>query len=118
LLGLALGGTTSKMHQGHHGANHPVKDLTTGKVEITSMNHGFAVDKASLPAGVTETHISLFDGSNAGLTVEGKPIFSVQYHPEASPGPRDSHYLFTRFLNHVRKQKGMAELPEHPVAAA
>ena len=118
LLGLALGGTTSKMHQGHHGANHPVKDLTTGKVEITSMNHGFAVDKASLPSGVTETHISLFDGSNAGLAVDGKPIFSVQYHPEASPGPRDSHYLFTRFMNHVRKQKGMAEQPEFVKAEA
>eukprot|EP01036_Dinobryon_divergens_P050733 gene50733-biopygen41516 len=95
------------MHQGHHGANHPVKDLTTGKVEITSMNHGFAVDTASLPAGVTQTHISLFDGSNAGLSVDGKPIFSVQYHPEASPGPHDSHYLFTRFLNQVRVQKGL-----------
>jgi carbamoyl-phosphate synthase small subunit len=113
LLGIALGGTTGKMHQGHHGANHPVKDLTTGKVEITSMNHGFAVDAKSLPAGVTETHVSLFDGSNAGLSVDGKPIFSVQYHPEASPGPRDSHYLFTRFMNHVRAQKGMAPMPEH-----
>jgi len=113
LLGLALGGKTSKMHQGHHGANHPVKDLTTGKVEITSMNHGFAVETASLPAGVQETHVSLFDGSNAGLSVEGKPIFSVQYHPEASPGPRDSHYLFTRFLNHVRAQKGLPLAPEH-----
>ena len=112
LLGLALGGTTSKMHQGHHGANHPVKDLTTGKVEITSMNHGFAVDKTSLPAGVTQTHISLFDGSNAGLSVDGKPIFSVQYHPEASPGPHDSHYLFTRFLNQVRAQKGIPQQPE------
>jgi carbamoyl-phosphate synthase, small subunit len=120
LLGRALGGTTSKMHQGHHGANHPVKDLTTGKVEITSMNHGFAVDAESLPTGVTQTHISLFDGSNAGLAVDGKPIFSVQYHPEASPGPRDSHYLFTRFLNHVRKQKGLPEKPEYtaPGAAA
>jgi carbamoyl-phosphate synthase small subunit len=120
LLGRALGGTTSKMHQGHHGANHPVKDLTTGKVEITSMNHGFAVDAASLPAGVTQTHISLFDGSNAGLAVDGKPIFSVQYHPEANPGPQDSHYLFTRFLNHVRKQKGVEEKPEYvaPGAAA
>ena len=107
LLGLALGGKTDKMHQGHHGANHPVKDLTTGKVEITSMNHGFAVDTDSLPAGVTQTHVSLFDGSNAGLAVDGKPIFSVQYHPEASPGPHDSHYLFTRFLNLVRAQKGM-----------
>ena len=112
LLGLALGGTTSKMHQGHHGANHPVKDLTTGKVEITSMNHGFAVDTASLPAGVTETHVSLFDGSNAGLSVDGKPIFSVQYHPEASPGPHDSHYLFTRFINQVRTQKGLPARPE------
>jgi carbamoyl-phosphate synthase small subunit len=106
LLGLALGGKTEKMHQGHHGANHPVKDLTTSKVEITSMNHGFAVDTNSLPANVKQTHISLFDGSNAGLEVEGKPIFSVQYHPEASPGPHDSHYLFTRFLNLVRAQKG------------
>ena len=111
LLGLALGAKTQKMHQGHHGANHPVKDLTTGKVEITSMNHGFAVDRDTLPAGVSETHVSLFDGSNAGLAVEGKPIFSVQYHPEASPGPHDAHYLFTRFLNLVREQKGM------PVAA-
>jgi len=116
MLGIALGGTTSKMHQGHHGANHPVKDLTTGKVEITSMNHGFAVDKASLPAGVTETHISLFDGSNAGLSVDGKPIFSVQYHPEASPGPHDSHYLFTRFLNQVRAQKGLPLKPEFATA--
>ncbi len=113
LLGLAVGGKTEKMHQGHHGANHPVKDLTTGKVEITSMNHGFAVDTASLPGNVKQTHISLFDGSNAGLEVEGKPIFSVQYHPEASPGPHDSHYLFTRFLNLVRAQKGIAEVPEH-----
>tara|TARA_R110002124_G_scaffold114535_48_gene269727 strand:- start:6000 stop:7214 length:1215 start_codon:yes stop_codon:yes gene_type:complete len=118
LLGLALGATTSKMHQGHHGANHPVKDLTTGKVEITSMNHGFAVDKASLPAGVTETHISLFDQSNAGLSVDGKPVFSVQYHPEASPGPRDSHYLFTRFLNHVRTQNGVATRPEYVAPTA
>jgi carbamoyl-phosphate synthase small subunit len=116
MLGIALGGTTSKMHQGHHGANHPVKDLTTGKVEITSMNHGFAVDTASLPAGVTETHVSLFDGSNAGLSVDGKPIFSVQYHPEASPGPHDSHYLFTRFLNQVRAQKGLPQKPENPLA--
>jgi carbamoyl-phosphate synthase small subunit len=118
LLGLALGGTTSKMHQGHHGANHPVKDLTTGKVEITSMNHGFAVDSDSLPAGVTQTHVSLFDGSNAGLSVDGKPIFSVQYHPEASPGPHDSHYLFTRFVNQIRAQKGMAPKPEHAAPAA
>ena len=118
LLGLALGGTTGKMHQGHHGANHPVKDLTTGKVEITSMNHGFAVDAASLPAGVTQTHVSLFDGSNAGLAVDGKPIFSVQYHPEASPGPHDSHYLFTRFVNQIRVQKGIAQKPEHAAPTA
>jgi carbamoyl-phosphate synthase small subunit len=118
LLGLALGATTTKMHQGHHGANHPVKDLTTGKVEITSMNHGFAVDAGTLPGGVTQTHISLFDGSNAGLSVDGKPIFSVQYHPEASPGPRDSHYLFTRFLNLVRQQKGMPESPEYVAPSA
>jgi carbamoyl-phosphate synthase small subunit len=113
LLGIAVGGKTSKMHQGHHGANHPVKDLTTGKVEITSMNHGFAVDSKTLPEGVTETHVSLFDGSNAGLSVDGKPIFSVQYHPESSPGPHDSHYLFTRFLNHVRAQKGLPHQPEY-----
>ena len=112
LLGLALGGATAKMHQGHHGANHPVKDLTTGRVEITSMNHGFAVVSESLPVGVTQTHVSLFDGSNAGLSVDGKPIFSVQYHPEASPGPHDSHYLFTRFLNQVRAQKGLTPKPE------
>jgi carbamoyl-phosphate synthase small subunit len=114
LLGLALGGATAKMHQGHHGANHPVKDLTTGKVEITSMNHGFAVVSESLPPGVTQTHVSLFDGSNAGLSVNGKPIFSVQYHPEASPGPHDSHYLFTRFVNQIRAQKGVSAKPEHP----
>lgn len=112
LLGLALGAKTTKMHQGHHGANHPVKDLTTGKVEITSMNHGFAVDTSTLPAGITETHKSLFDGSNAGLSVDGKPVFSVQYHPEASPGPHDAHYLFTRFINLVREQKGLPLEPE------
>ena len=97
MLGIALGGQTVKMHQGHHGANHPVKDLTTGKVEITSMNHGFAVDSASLPDTVEETHVSLFDGSNCGLRVKDRPVFSVQYHPEASAGPRDSRYLFERF---------------------
>ncbi len=108
MLGLALGGKTRKMHQGHHGANHPVKDFTTNKVEIVSMNHGFAVDRDSLPKGVVETHVSLFDGSNCGLALEGKPVFSVQHHPEASPGPQDSHYLFTRFVNLMREQKGQA----------
>ena len=97
MLGLALGGKTRKMSQGHHGANHPVKDLETGKVEIVSMNHGFTVDRETLPKGVKETHVSLFDGTNCGIRVEGAPIFSVQYHPEASPGPMDSHYLFDRF---------------------
>ena len=108
MLGLALGGTTAKMHQGHHGANHPVKDFTTHKVEITSMNHGFAVDRASLPAHVEETHVSLFDGSNCGLKLKDKPVFSVQYHPEASPGPQDSHYLFTRFVELMTERKGKA----------
>jgi carbamoyl-phosphate synthase small subunit len=112
MLGLALGGTTGKMHQGHHGANHPVKDFTTGKVEITSMNHGFAVDRASLPPSVEETHVSLFDGSNAGLKLKGKPVFSVQYHPEASPGPQDSHYLFTRFVEMMEARKGGSVEPE------
>jgi carbamoyl-phosphate synthase small subunit len=98
MLGIALGGKTMKMHQGHHGANHPVKDLTTGKVEITSMNHGFAVDTTTLPDVVEETHVSLFDGSNCGLRHKQLPVFSVQYHPEASPGPRDSRYLFQRFV--------------------
>jgi carbamoyl-phosphate synthase small subunit len=106
MLGLAVGGRTMKMHQGHHGANHPVKDLTTGKVEITSMNHGFAVDKASLPDNVEQTHVSLFDGSNCGLALKDRPVFSVQYHPEASPGPRDSHYLFQRFAGLMKGRKG------------
>jgi len=101
LLALALGAQTYKMHQGHRGANHPVKDLETGKVEITVMNHGFAVDKESLPKGVKATHISLFDQSLCGLRVEDKPIFSVQHHPEASPGPQDSFYLFQRFADMV-----------------
>ncbi|MBN9582197.1 MAG: glutamine-hydrolyzing carbamoyl-phosphate synthase small subunit [Afipia sp.] len=105
MLGLALGGKTMKMHQGHHGANHPVQDLTTGKVEITSMNHGFAVDKATLPANVEQTHISLFDDTNCGIALKDKPVFSVQYHPEASPGPRDSHYLFQRFADLMRAGK-------------
>ena len=112
ILALALGGTTAKMHQGHHGANHPVKDYTTGKVEIVSMNHGFAVDSKSLPDGVEETHVSLFDGTNCGLRVTGKPVFSVQHHPEASPGPQDSHYLFRRFVNLVREKKGEPLLAE------
>jgi carbamoyl-phosphate synthase small subunit len=105
MLGLAVGAKTMKMHQGHHGANHPVKDETTGKVEITSMNHGFAVDTTTLPKGATQTHVSLFDGSNCGIQLEGKPVFSVQYHPEASPGPRDSHYLFDRFADLMRTRK-------------
>ena len=105
MLGIAVGAKTRKMHQGHHGANHPVKDETTGKVEITSMNHGFAVDGATLPKGARQTHVSLFDGSNCGIELEGKPVFSVQYHPEASPGPRDSHYLFDRFADLMRKKR-------------
>jgi carbamoyl-phosphate synthase small subunit len=112
MLGLAIGARTVKMAQGHHGANHPVKDFTTRKVEITSMNHGFAVDRATLPADVEETHVSLFDGSNCGIRVKGRPVFSVQYHPEASPGPEDSHYLFTRFVNLMRERKGLPALPE------
>jgi carbamoyl-phosphate synthase small subunit len=109
MLGLAVGGKTMKMHQGHHGANHPVKDMTTGKVEITSMNHGFAVDKETLPKNVEQTHVSLFDGSNCGIALKDKPVFSVQYHPEASPGPRDSHYLFKRFVELMRQAKGTAK---------
>ena len=97
MLALALGGQTVKMNHGHHGANHPVKDLDTGKVEVTSMNHGFAVDGQSLPEGVAETHVSLFDGSNCGIRLRDRPVFSVQHHPEASPGPQDSFYLFERF---------------------
>jgi carbamoyl-phosphate synthase small subunit len=105
MLGIAVGAKTKKMHQGHHGANHPVKDMTTGKVEITSMNHGFAVDAATLPANAEQTHVSLFDGSNCGIALKDKPAFSVQYHPEASPGPRDSHYLFERFKELMRGKK-------------
>ena len=101
MLALALGAKTVKMEQGHHGANHPVKDYTTGKVEIVSMNHGFAVDRDTLPDGVEETHVSLFDGSNCGIALTGKPVFSVQHHPEASPGPRDSDYLFKRFADEL-----------------
>jgi carbamoyl-phosphate synthase small subunit len=108
MLALALGARTLKMAQGHHGANHPVKDLSTGKVEIVSMNHGFAVDRATLPAGVAETHVSLFDGSNCGIALDGKPVFGVQYHPEASPGPQDSHYLFERFAAAMEERKARA----------
>jgi carbamoyl-phosphate synthase small subunit len=97
MLALAMGARTRKMDQGHHGANHPVKDLTTGKVEIVSMNHGFTVDRDSLPEQVMETHVSLFDGTNAGIALKDRPVFSVQHHPEASPGPKDSLYLFERF---------------------
>jgi carbamoyl-phosphate synthase small subunit len=104
MLGLALGAKTKKMAQGHHGANHPVKDLTTGKVEIVSMNHGFTVDRESLPKGVSETHVSLFDDTNCGIRLDGKDVFSVQYHPEASPGPMDSHYLFERFAEAAKKR--------------
>ncbi|WP_404383707.1 glutamine-hydrolyzing carbamoyl-phosphate synthase small subunit [Caenispirillum salinarum] len=106
LLSLALGAKTYKMDKGHRGSNQPVKDLKTGKVEITSQNHGFGVDRATLPAGVVETHVSLFDNSVEGIAVEGKPIFSVQYHPEASPGPQDSHYLFKRFTDLMDEAKG------------
>ncbi len=98
MLALAIGATTMKMKQGHHGANHPVKEIATGKVEIVSMNHGFAVDPKSLPANARESHVSLFDGSNCGLVLTDRPAFSVQHHPEASPGPQDSHYLFERFV--------------------
>ncbi len=97
MLALALGAKTVKMNHGHHGANHPVKDIETGKVEITSMNHGFAVDTQTLPSGVVETHRSLFDGSNCGIRMADRPVWSVQHHPEASPGPQDSFYLFERF---------------------
>ncbi len=112
MLALALGAKTVKMHQGHHGANHPVKDHTTGKVEIVSMNHGFAVDASTLPDTVEETHVSLFDGSNCGLRVKGRSVFSVQHHPEASPGPQDSHYLFARFANLMRENKGLEAIAE------
>ena len=104
ILALALGARTIKMNHGHHGANHPVKDLETGKVEITSMNHGFTVDSQTLPKGVIETHVSLFDGSNCGIRLTERSVFSVQYHPEASPGPQDSAYLFDRFVGAMAAQ--------------
>ncbi|SIS69222.1 glutamine-hydrolyzing carbamoyl-phosphate synthase small subunit [Phaeovulum vinaykumarii] len=105
MLALALGARTIKMNHGHHGANHPVQDRETGKVEITSMNHGFAVDSQTLPEGVLETHVSLFDGSNCGIRMADRPVFSVQYHPEASPGPQDSYYLFERFAQAMRARR-------------
>ncbi len=108
MLALALGAKTVKMNHGHHGANHPVKDLETGKVEITSMNHGFAVDGQSLPEGVIETHRSLFDGSNCGIRMADRPVWSVQHHPEASPGPQDSFYLFERFAEAMEARKQTA----------
>jgi carbamoyl-phosphate synthase small subunit len=104
MLALALGGKTIKMNHGHHGANHPVKDLDSGKVEITSMNHGFAVDAQTLPKGIRQTHVSLFDGSNCGIAVDGRPVYSVQHHPEASPGPQDSFYLFEKFAESMAKR--------------
>ena len=105
MMSLAVGASTKKMPQGHHGANHPVQDFSTGKVEIVSMNHGFAVDRESLPQNAVETHRSLFDGSNCGIALTDRPAFSVQHHPEASPGPRDSHYLFARFVEMMEKAK-------------
>ncbi|MCV2869623.1 glutamine-hydrolyzing carbamoyl-phosphate synthase small subunit [Defluviimonas sp. WL0002] len=105
MLALALGAKTIKMNHGHHGANHPVKDIESGKVEITSMNHGFAVDSQTLPSGVVETHVSLFDGSNCGIRIADRPVFSVQHHPEASPGPQDSFYLFERFAQAMRARR-------------
>lgn len=105
MLALALGAKTLKMNHGHHGANHPVKEIATGKVEITSMNHGFAVDAGTLPSGVRQTHVSLFDGTNCGIEMVGRPVFSVQQHPEASPGPMDSLYLFDRFTDAMAAQK-------------
>ena len=108
MMARALGAKTVKMDQGHHGANHPVKDVTTGKVEIVSMNHGFTVDRDSLPEPVVETHVSLFDGTNAGIALKDKPVFSVQHHPEASPGPTDSLYLFERFAGYMDAAKKSA----------
>ncbi|MBY0611883.1 MAG: glutamine-hydrolyzing carbamoyl-phosphate synthase small subunit [Beijerinckiaceae bacterium] len=108
MMALAIGAKTKKMAQGHHGANHPVKDFTTNKVEIVSMNHGFAVDSETLPPHASETHVSLFDGSNCGFMLNDRPAFAVQHHPEASPGPQDSHYLFDRFIEMMEKHKAEA----------
>jgi carbamoyl-phosphate synthase small subunit len=110
LMALALGARTIKMHQGHHGANHPVKDFTTNKVEIVSMNHGFAVDRQSLPDNAIETHVSLFDGSNCGIALNDRPAFSVQHHPEASPGPQDSFYLFERFVALMQSHQSVSPM--------
>ncbi|WP_237477735.1 glutamine-hydrolyzing carbamoyl-phosphate synthase small subunit [Lichenibacterium dinghuense] len=110
LLALSLGAKTVKMHQGHHGANHPVKDQETGRVEIVSMNHGFAVDPGTLPPEAVETHVSLFDGTNCGISLSDRPAFSVQYHPEASPGPHDSHGLFRRFVGMIEADKASGKL--------
>ncbi len=109
MLALSLGGKTKKMPHGHHGANHPVKDLETGKVEIVSMNHGFTVDADSLPEGLVQTHVSLFDGTNCGIALKDRPVFSVQHHPEASPGPADSFYLFERFAELMEQAKAKAK---------
>ena len=109
MLALAIGAKTVKMRQGHHGANHPVMDFTTNKVEIVSMNHGFAVDRDTLPANATETHRSLFDGTNCGIALTDRPAFSVQHHPEASPGPQDSHYLFKRFVDLMEQERTKAD---------
>ena len=105
LLALAVGAQTIKMHQGHRGANHPVQDLRSKKVEITSQNHGFCVDKDTLPSNVEVTHISLFDNTIEGIKLKNKPAFSVQYHPESSPGPSDSFYLFEEFIELIKKHK-------------
>ena len=110
MLALAVGGKTSKMFQGHRGANHPVKRLADGRVEITSMNHGFAVEREGMPDNVRETHVSLFDGSNCGIELTDRPAFSVQYHPEASPGPQDSFYLFQRFVSSIRRRRDMRNI--------
>jgi len=109
ILSLALGAKTSKMHLGHRGANHPVKNLESKKVEITSQNHGFKVEENSIPSNVNITHLSLFDKSVEGIELKNKPIFSVQYHPEASPGPQDSKYLFNKFINYISKEKKYAK---------